>query len=165
MISDSIRRQTSQIFENIEILLNSFSDSEFPKKSGGFAIWKQFYHLIHSMDKNFIDPSNFQEPSFHIDNLDIIYLDSEIILSKEQIIEYYSQVKLKIQEYLEKLTDAHLLESIEFRELRLTRIELILAQLRHIFYHVGYFHCIKKVESGQTPEYVGLYKTLEKRAR
>jgi hypothetical protein len=41
----------------------------------------------------------------------------------------------------------------------LTRIELILAQFRHIFYHIGYLHCCLKIEKGRMPEYVGLYTT------
>ena len=162
MLVDSIRRQTTQIFENIEILLNAFNEDEFSRTLGGFLIWKQFYHLVHSLDKNFVDPSVFHEPSFHIDNLDIIYFNSEISLSKSEILDYYSKVQQHNREYLDRLTDEMLLETIDFRDMKLTKLELILAQLRHVFYHVGYLHCIKKIQSGVTPDYVGLYKAVEK---
>ena len=42
--------------------------------------------------------------------------------------------------------------------MNLTKLELILAQLRHIFYHIGYLHCCIKMEKGESPEYIGLYK-------
>ena len=44
--------------------------------------------------------------------------------------------------------------------MELTKIELILAQLQRIFYHIGYFHCCIKIEKGETPEYIGLYKAV-----
>jgi len=40
---------------------------------------------------------------------------------------------------------------------------VILAQLRHIFFHVGYLHCCIKMEKGETPEYIGLYKAVQEK--
>ncbi len=74
MLIDSIRNQTKQIFQNIEILLEVIPANEFDTIKGGFKTWKHFYHLIHSLDKYFIEPSNYEEPEFHIKYLDIISL-------------------------------------------------------------------------------------------
>jgi hypothetical protein len=157
MISNSIRNQSKQIFQNIEILFNEFSSAEFDLIKGGFLVWKQFYHLVHSIDKNFLDPTNFVEPNFHKKNLDIIFLN-ENHLSKEQIFHYYEEVKEKISRYLTSLDDNELEKVVMYKDMQLTKMELILAQFRHIFYHVGYMQCFIKIEKGQTPEYIGLYK-------
>ena len=158
MLADSIKNQTKQIFQNIEILLDSVPQNEFDEIKGGFKTWKHFYHLIHSMDKNFIDPGNYEEPEFHKKNLDIIYLDDDNKLTKNDIEVYYNNVKNKIQKYINELNERTLDVKIIFKEMNLTKLELILAQLRHIFYHIGYLHCCIKMEKGETPEYIGLYK-------
>ena len=160
MVVNSIKNQTKQIFQNIEILLECVPENEFEIKKGGFLTWKHFYHLIHSLDKNFIDPSNYIEPVFHKKNLNIIYMDNENILTKEEIMDYYINVKNKIQKYIDELDAKILNEIIIFNEIKLTKLELILAQLRHIFYHIGYLHCCIKMEKGETPEYIGLYKVI-----
>jgi len=163
MLTDSIKNQTKQIFQNIEILFEAIPADEFESVKGGFITWRHFYHLIHSLDKNFIDPGNYNEPEFHKKNLNIIYLDDENKLSKEEIAEYYEKVKDKIQTYINELDEKVLDEEITFNEMKLTKMELILAQLRHVFYHVGYLHCCIKTEKGETPEYIGLYKAVPDR--
>jgi hypothetical protein len=160
MLADSIKNQTIQIFQNIEILLDTIHENEFDSLKGGFKTWKHFYHLIHSLDKNFIDPINFVEPEFNKKNMSIIYLNDCNNLSKIEIKYYYRNVKNKIQKYLNTLNNETLEEEIYFNEMSLTKLELIMAQLRHIFYHIGYLHCCIKIEKGVTPEYIGLYKVL-----
>jgi len=160
MFADSVRNQTRQIFQNIEILLEVIPANEFDTVKGGFRTWKHFYHLIHSLDKYFIDPSNYIEPEFHKKILNIIYLEDENKLTKSEIEKYYENVKRNIQKYLNDLNEKTLENKIIFNGMELTKMELILAQLRHIFYHIGYLHCCIKIEKGETPEYIGLYKAV-----
>ena len=87
-------------------------------------------------------------------------MDDNNILTKEDLIKYYGNVKNKIQKYLDELNIELLDDKIVFHEMKLSKLELILAQLRHIFYHIGYLHCCIKMEKGETPEYIGLYKVL-----
>jgi hypothetical protein len=148
------------MFQNIEILLKDIPENEFDTIKGGFKTWKHFYHLIHSLDKNFIDPGNYNEPLIHVKNLNIIYFDGGNKLSKNDIVEYYNNVKDKIKKYINGLDDKILSEKIIFNKMEFTKLELILAQLRHIFYHIGYLHCCIKMEKGETPEYIGLYKVI-----
>jgi hypothetical protein len=157
MLADSIKNQTRQTFQNIEILLDAVPENEFDTIKGGFKTWRQFYHLIHSLDKNFIDPGNYIDPIFHKNDLNIIDIEDENVLTKDEIRKYYKDVKYKTEEYINKLNDEVLAERINFNKMKFTKLELILAQLRHIFYHVGYLHCCIKIEKGETPEYIGLY--------
>ncbi|MDR1316375.1 MAG: DinB family protein [Spirochaetales bacterium] len=157
MLANSIKNQTAQIFQNIEILLDAVPENEFDTIKGGYKTWRHFYHLIHSLDKNFIDPGSYIEPIFHKNNLNRIDIKDENVLTKNEIKEYYEYVKDKIDEYIKKLNDEILAEEICFNKMQITKLELILAQLRHIFYHVGYLHCCIKIEKGGTPEYIGLY--------
>jgi len=159
---DALRRQALPLFQNIEVLLDEFSDEEFQGSLGGFPVWRQFYHLIHSLDKNFIDPEAFEEPDFHQPGLDQLPEPSPATLSKPQLLAYYQGVKAMVQGYLDGLTEQTLDQAVVYRHLNLTRFDLILAQFRHILYHVGYLHCALKLARGTTPEYVGLYKAQPK---
>jgi len=160
MYFKSVQTQTVQIFENLEIIIESIPEEKFQSTIGGFPIWKNLYHCIHSLDKNLIDPASYSEPCFHEKNMDVIYLETTTKLSKNQLINYYLEVKQKIMNYLNLLTDKKLLEKVYLNEKYYTRLELILAQLRHVFYHVGYLHCCIKIEYENTPEYIGLYKRV-----
>ena len=40
MLADSVRNQTRQIFQNIEILLEVIPGNEFDTVKGGFRTWK-----------------------------------------------------------------------------------------------------------------------------
>lgn len=160
MIVENIQEQSKQIFQNIELIFNAIEDNQFQKKMGGFLVWKHVYHLIHSIDKNFISPTNYTEPDFQTVNLDVIYLEQGKPLSKEFLWNYYLQVKTIIESYLSSLTLELLEEKIVIDGKQFSKFELLLAQLRHIFYHVGYLHCCIKIENGETPEYIGLYKRI-----
>jgi uncharacterized damage-inducible protein DinB len=159
MLADSVRIQTKQIFQNIEILFDAIPENEFDTNKGGFKTWKHFYHVLHSLDKHFIDPGSYTEPSFHKKDLNAMFFDDDDTnkLSKKELEKYYKTLENKIQDYLNILDDKKLEEEIIFNGLKYTRMELIMAQLRHIFYHVGYLHCCIKMEKGETPEYIGLY--------
>jgi hypothetical protein len=85
-------------------------------------------------------------------------LDDDNKLTKDDIEIYYKNVKDKTQKYINELKEETLDEKIIFKEMNITKLELILAQLRHVFYHIGYLHCCIKMEKGETPEYIGLYK-------
>ena len=160
MYFESIQKQTKQIFENLEIIIESISEEKCKSIIGGFPIWKNLYHCIHSLDKNLIDPTSYCEPSFHEKNMDVIYLETPKKMSKKELINYYMEVKDKIMSYFNLLNDEILLEKVFLNEKYYTRLELILAQLRHVFYHVGYLHCCIKIEYENTPEYIGLYKRV-----
>jgi len=88
-------------------------------------------------------------------------LDDENKLGKDDIVKYYEIVKNKIQKYINELDEEILDEKIIFNEMSLTKMELILAQLRHIFYHIGYLHCNIKMEKGETPEYIRVVRKLQ----
>jgi len=159
MIADDVRRQTKHIFQNIEAIFAAMDDALFAKRLGGFLVWKQMYHLIHSLDKNLVDPATYVEPTFHERNHDIVYLDDGRALPKDELYDYYLGVRDKVERYLDGLDEGQLVQIHPFHELRVSGLELILAQLRHVFYHVGYLHCCLKLEMGETPEYIGLYVT------
>ena len=94
----------------------------------GAPCWRWAYHAIHSADKWFINPNDYEEPAFHEEGMDNPDNPTSVVLSDEQLIEYLDAVEKKTLDYLDTLTDDMLYEKPE--GCRYTRMELVLRQVR-----------------------------------
>jgi hypothetical protein len=117
-------------------------------------VWKHLYHLLHSLDRWFINPERYDEPSFHEPNLNSLNIKSSRILTRNELIEYFNLIKIKINEYLSTLTDEMLSEKPG--GCTYTRLALILGQYRHLCCHIGNINCTTIIETGKWPRVVGL---------
>lgn len=148
-----IQNQSGVLLENLQVTLEFCSESLMEKSFPDWPIWKQFYHMLHSLDQWFIDPSTFMEPSIH----QPYFRTSDKgpgKLTKEQLLKYFAEIRSKIETYLAQLSIAQLEEPVG--KGNLTRLDLILSQFRHVMHHVGYLHCAIKSETGESPQYIGL---------
>ena len=107
---------------------------------------RYIFHYLHSLDRFFINPCDYVyegETLFGIpENLSIIdskregYVSAKsIVISKKQLLDYLEYVYKKINAYFETLTLELLLEAPDGCEY--SRLELILAQFRHLMWHAG----------------------------
>ena len=96
----------------------------------GVPCWRWVYHALHSADKWFINPFDYEEPPFHEEGMDNPDKPCKGVLSDEQLLRYLDSVEKKTIEYLDTLTDEMLYEKPE--KCRYTRMELVLRQFRHI---------------------------------
>lgn len=107
---------------------------------------RYIFHYLHSLDRFFINPCDYVyegEKLFGIpENLSVIdpkregyVADTTIVISQKQLLDYYDYVKAKIDAYFETLTSEQLLQKPD--ECEYTRLELILAQFRHLMWHAG----------------------------
>ena len=86
--------------------------------------------------------------------------DKSIVISREQLLNYFEHVKGKIESYFEKLTAADLLEKP--RDCDYTRLELILGQFRHLMWHVGLSSGITFCSKKEWNTFTGLKKINRK---
>ena len=132
---------------------------------------RYIFHYLHSMDRFFINPMDYVyegEKLFGIqENLSVIdpkregYVsDSSIVISREQLLNYFEYVKRKIESYFEKLTAVELLEKP--KDCDYTRLELILSQFRHLMWHVGLSSAITFTTKKEWNSFTGL-SALNKR--
>ncbi len=126
---------------------------------------RYIFHYLHSMDRFFINPMNYVyegEKLFGIpENLSVIdpkregyEKDTSIVISRESLLSYFEHIKGKIDKYFETLTLPMLLEKPEGCEY--TRLELILAQFRHMMWHVGVSSAITFASKSEWNEFTGL---------
>jgi hypothetical protein len=121
-------------------------------------LWKQFYHLLHSLDQFFISPREYREPSFHEDGMNYFGTSSKTTLSKSELTAYYSGIKAKIEAYLATLSDDRLGDCP--KDFPYTRLELVLAQSRHVMYNIGIINVLIAEITGRMPEYIGISQPI-----
>ena len=119
-------------------------------------LWKHIYHTLHSLDLWFINPrdKNYFEPSIHSENLNNLDAVSSKTLSRNDIDNYLSQIRIKIDKYISNLTDEELLDFPENCEY--TKFTLILAQFRHLHTHTGMIMGFIIDDTGLWPNVLGL---------
>lgn len=150
----TVRRQSEKLFRNIEFILDFSDDHLLQRPIPRWPLWRQLFHLLHSLDQWFINPYAYVEPTEDanaIKSLDIT-IDTEPI-SLESLRDYYTSVKRKITEYLSAISSESLIENPPGSPL--SRLDLILGEFRHVMYHVGMIHGCLLIEYGRIPEYVG----------
>ena len=61
----------------------------------GAPCWRWAYHALHSADKWFINPFDYEEPSFHAEGLDNPEKPCSVVLSDEQLLDYLDKIEAK----------------------------------------------------------------------
>lgn len=123
------------------------------------------FHYLHSMDRFFINPIRYVyegEKLFGIpENLSVIAenregyeKDTSIIIPREKLLAYFDYIHKKIDDFFDSLTTGQLLQKPEGCEY--THFELILAQFRHLMWHVGLSSGITFEGKKEWNEFTGL---------
>lgn len=154
-----ISQQTELIFYNMSISMKT-CDRNF--MICGVPAWRYIYHTLHSCDKWFCNPSDFTEPTIHVDSLDKVDISSDKVLTDDELWNYYYEVKDKITTYLSSLSDQQLYEkpvNCDF-----TVMELILGQYRHFMCHIGILNGITISKVNKYPVVLGLDEWKENKS-
>jgi hypothetical protein len=151
-----IKNETNLLYDNIRITLNAFSEEELDNVFSNMPIWKHLYHMLHSLDQWYINPFRYEEPEFHKENMNSLFINSKPFerISRAELINYFESVKIKNDLFLNKLKEEELMEKPA--DCKYTRMDLILNQNRHVMYHVGSLHGYLDITTGKWPDYFGV---------
>ena len=131
-LTESIKATTEIMFHNFYVTLVT---CDMNCILCDMPIWKHCYHTLHSCDQWFINPTQYEEPPFHETGLNSLDYMGEKVLSREELLAYFEQVKTKILNYLDSLNDENLYEKPDgYKHIRL---ECIMGQMRHFYCHLG----------------------------
>ena len=148
---NAIKKNTEILFTNAGIMLKT-CDPDYILCD--MPIWKHAYHMLHSCDQWYINPTVYTEPDFHVPNLNSLDNDCDKTLSREELLQYLDTVNTKIMSYLDTLTDEMLYEIPS--GCQANRLSLILSQFRHFYAHLGNINATTIMETNQWPRVVGL---------
>ena len=161
-IISQIKRQKEINFINIyDQIVTADLEAVFDHENNS----RYIFHNLHSIDRFFINPCDYVyegEKLFGIpEHLSLIdperkgYIkDSTTVISRQQLLDYLAYVKEKINSYLDNLTVAELLEKP--KDCEYSRLELILAQFRHMMWHVGLSSGITFLSKHEWNNFTGL---------
>lgn len=153
ILIETITDHTKVLFYNFTITLKT-CDMDYVLC--GMPVWKHCYHTLHSLDQWYINPAMYDEPPFHTPKLNSLDdLERDRALSREQLMEYFEAIQVKIFAYLGSLCDDDLYEKPQGSEYN--RLSLILGQFRHFYAHLGNINATTIAETNQWPRVCGMY--------
>ena len=147
---EAIKRNTEVLFTNADIMLQT-CDLDYVLCD--MPIYKHVYHMFHSCDQWYINPTQYTEPKFHVPNLNSLDIPSEKKLSKEELAAYLADIRKKIMEYLDSLTDEMLYDIPE--GCSNNRLCMIISQFRHFYAHLGNINATTIIETNLWPRVIG----------
>jgi hypothetical protein len=151
VLIESLETCTRVLFHNLKCCLMTCDENAV---FFGRPLWKHEYHMLHSLDRWFINPTVYDEPSFHLPGLNDIDTPppEDFALTKAELLDYYAGIKTKIFGYLAGLSDEDLPQVPA--GCKSDRLTLMLSQFRHLYAHLGNINAVTIMNTGQWP-YVG----------
>ncbi len=152
VLCDDIRYLTNRALWETENLIKCIPDQLWEKRYDGLPMWKYVYHTLYSLDRWFINPEDptYKDPEFHtktLANLNVIPKDETI--SRRQIEDYFYSIKIKIENYINDLSDEDLIKKPE--NCSMSKFRLILGQYRHWHRHLGLIYGFIVEDTGKWP--------------
>ncbi len=147
---NAVKLNTDVLFKNADIMLQTCNLDYI---LCDMPIWKHVYHMLHSCDQWFINPTIYTQPDFHVPNLNSLDIASEKTLSREELMKYLHDVKRKIMTYLDSLDDA-MLYDIPPGCVN-NRLCMIISQFRHFYAHLGNINATTIIETNKWPRVIG----------
>ena len=159
----TIKDQTERALWEVKNVIDCIPNDEWDACYCGMPLFKHVYHMLHSLDRWMINPSDrsYTEPPFHVEGLNDLDAVTDTSLSRGQMNGYFSAIAARITSYVSSLTDDVLLQKPD--GCAYTRFTLILAQFRHLHTHMGMLMGFTVAITGRWPRVVGLVGEIPKR--
>lgn len=146
--------QTNRSIWSLKNIINCIDDEYWNKLYCDMPLWKHIYHTIHSIDRWYINPECYNEPIFHVDNLNNLDIHTTHTLTRDEIYNYLEEVTQKVSNYLLSMCDEELLHTPP--KCKFTKFHLIMAQHRHLDMHIGMMMGFIIAETGKWPRVMGI---------
>lgn len=145
---------TIEMLENcIEICPDSLWDTES-------KFWYRSYHTLFYLDYYLTkEPNDFNPPfPFTLSEFDPSGILPDKTYSKEELIIYLIHCKKKCIQFITELDESTLVERFINEYKNLSRLEILLYNLRHVQHHIGQLNMILAKEEIEVPRWVSRSK-------
>lgn len=146
-MSDVLRDMTCGLMDNFR---RTILTCNLNKKLYNQPLWKHIYHAMFWFDYWCCTPENFVGADFHCDNLHSLDLETDVIVTQDDLLNYFEIIKAKTSNYLESLTEYMLNEVVDNCDNK-SRFECILGQFRHASFHLGNVNAMTINDTGKWP--------------
>ena len=144
-ITKAVLHQTEITLYNVQTV---FATCGLTDELGGKPVWKLLYRLLRRFDLTLIPSGDLRrDPSFHTEALCDFAERNEKPLTKEQLVEYYLDVKARLFLQMDELDDETLAKGNS------AFLERLLAELRRLSYEIGRIHTLTLLHTGKEPRF------------
>ncbi len=134
-----LKRQFDPSFAMFREIIDICPQGLWESVSGGYPFWQQVMHTLMGMQYWLRESDEpISEPDFGLGKVPDLGSVPDFILSREQVRSFADDVAVSSRKHLDSMNDEKLFRASAVNP-KTTYFDNIIAQIRHIQYHVG--HC------------------------
>lgn len=153
---DTCRQHFFMSFSMMEKMIEQCPEDVWNMKAGGFVFWQQIVHALSG--SNFWmrqDSSNFTEPFAERKIYPELDADPEGYVTRDEMTAYKKKVKAICESFFDGKDDEWLMFP-SWVYVKLTNLDVLLMQIRHLQYHVGHCNSILRDRGLEAVDWIDL---------
>ncbi len=146
-VTEALRNQFDSTFHMASVLVGICPEEVWAASYNEVPFWQQVFHYVYFIDfwmRERYDDSEWHTMIFDNAYTTDLYADSYegLFISKEKMTAYLDAIQAKTTRIFNSLNDEMLNISVYNNDPRYTYTDVILGQIRHIMYNIGYLNGI-----------------------
>ena len=147
LITEALRNQFDSTYHMARVLVKVCPKEIWETSYNGVPFWQQVFHYVYYIDfwmRKKYDDSEWRTMIFDDAYTTDLYADSYegLFIQQDIMLEYLDAIQVKTSGIFEDLDDEKLSLSVFGNEPQFTYTDVILGQIRHIMYNIGYLNGI-----------------------
>ncbi len=147
LITEALRNQFDSTFHMARVLVKVCPGEVWGETYNEVPFWQQVFHYVYFIDfwmREKFDEAEWRSLIFEdVYNTDL-YADSYegLLISQDKMLEYLEVIQVKTTSLFDCLNDEKLSNSVFGNNPQYTYADVIIGQIRHIMYNIGYLNGI-----------------------
>jgi len=145
LITEVFRNQFDSTFHMARVLVNVCPEEIWGSSYNDIPFWRQVFHYVYFID--FWMREKYDKTDWRTMIFDDAYTpdlckegNEGLLISREKMLEYLDAIQVKTTHIFDNLNDERLGESIYNNNPQYTYADVIIGQIRHIMYNIGYLN-------------------------
>lgn len=145
--TEAMKNQFLSTFQMATMLVEVCPDDVWMTRYYDVPFWHQVFHFVTFIEywlRDAYDGGEYRSMMFHesVDREIDAVIPEDVSVSRAEMQEYLGKIRVKVERFFEGLDDEKLGEPIEPGNLLYTYTDVIVGQIRHIMYNIGYLNGI-----------------------
>ena len=147
LITEALRNQFDSTFHMARILVKVCPEEIWAASYNDVPFWQQVFHYVYFIDfwmREKYDDSDWRTMIFDDAYTTDLYADGYegLFISQDKMLEYLDAIQMKTTRLFDNLNDEKLSASVYGNNPQYTYADVIIGQIRHIMYNIGYLNGI-----------------------
>lgn len=147
LITEALQNQFDSTFHMARVLVEICPEKIWAASFNGVPFWQQVFHYVYFVDywmRDSYDDSEWRTMIFDDAYTTDLYADNYegLFISQNTMMEYLNAIQTKTTRIFNNLDDLKLSFSVYDNDSHYTYTDVILGQIRHIMYNIGYLNGI-----------------------